>query len=125
MPRRVQMTRKEVLTELLGRVEAWGNGSLVMLDFKDALDTLPSILRSKHNAAHAWDAFNGSLNAAKALHETVLPGWRWAIADGSGKCRAAVQQAISIPEIGASSNIASRSWLIAILKALIAETDNA
>lgn len=65
---------------------------------------------------HAYRAFQGSLDAAKALHEALLPGWfvdiRWWTAMNGG----------AIAEVGNSHNGKSenpaRAWLIAILRAV-------
>ena len=69
----------------------------------------------------AREAFEGSLDAAKALHEAVLPGWGYLVSS---------QQWIDVwrfdpastgvPIRGINTNPA-RAWLIAILKALIVE----
>lgn len=60
-------------------------------------------------------AFDGSLDAAMALHEILLPGWVFVVSEGSA----------SVLEKGNGfatmekhySNNPARSWLIAILKA--------
>ena len=70
------------------------------------------------NALHAMSAFNGSLNAAKALHDAVLPAYRFRIED----FRAEIWWGPAGPFIGASETPA-RAWLIAILRALIADTE--
>ena len=69
-------------------------------------------------------AYNGSLDAALALHEAVLPGWEYVITSdtvdvwmpsNSGMlCDLSVCQG-EIPDKPA------RAWLIAILRALIAQ----
>jgi hypothetical protein len=85
-------------------------------------------------AASARNAFKGSLDAAKALHEAVLPGWWWTV----GTCRVSDDARVS-PE-GAESvapggrewseitdidqrppGNPARAWLLAILNALIAQ----
>ena len=57
------MTRKEPLAELIAKVEA---GTLVPVDL---------IVLEPEEHAWAQRAYDGSLDAAKALHEAVLPGW--------------------------------------------------
>lgn len=64
-------------------------------------------------------AYEGSLDAAKALHEEVLPGWAWT-AQAEGFCYVYSEQG----EHSGIANNPARSWLIAILKALIAAEDN-
>ena len=71
-----------------------------------------------------WKAFNGSLDAAKALHEAVLPGWKWG---RQWSCHMWVEPC-DLPgrsdrfygEETAASNPA-RAWLLAIIRALIAK----
>jgi hypothetical protein len=59
-------------------------------------------------------AFHGSLDAAKALHDALLPGWRWHI-----EAKAAVVCRIKddFTRAGCADNPA-RAWVIAILRAL-------
>ena len=70
---------------------------------------------------HALRAFNGSLDAAKALHEAVLPGWWWRVTSPDPHY---VQ--VGMPGIGVYSGrdeTPARAWLLAILEALIAQED--
>ena len=63
-------------------------------------------------------AFGGSIDAAKALHEAVLPGWHWNVSK-DGVARVVVPSILRpIPIVGNSANPA-RAWLLAILAALI------
>lgn len=74
----------------------------------------------------AWtayvDAMEGSLDAAKALHEALLPGWRVSIGHGEDD---AIEATVFLNTAGsfmsASDEIMSRAWLIAILKAYRAQ----
>ena len=121
------MTRKEALKALLAEVEAGA-----------ASDKLGPIMMGHLNGAkqiYAMRAYNGSLDAAKALHEAVLPLWvvssfsiwgpdssieisgthtengeGWWHTHGDGR------------EIGRSESPAC-AWLIAIIKALISECE--
>jgi|GEM_PF-1985014 len=79
----------------------------------------------------ATSACLGWLDAAKALHEAVLPGWHWAIEDDE-------QAEVYMPPVrdedgrfkagpGATSNWIgdpARAWLLAILEALIEGGDD-
>ena len=75
------------------------------------------------DGVNCGSAYNGSIDAAKALHEALLPGWfvdiRWWTAMNGG----------AIAEVGNSHNGKSenpaRAWLLAILRALAAEGDDA
>jgi len=74
-----------------------------------------------------WKAFNGSLDAAKALHDAVLPGWHWSLYDDNGigiyEAQIEVHDWQGEPISGASKCNPARAWLIAILRALIATAD--
>lgn len=74
-----------------------------------------------------WDAYNGSLDAAKALMEAVLPEWfvRSILQRGHDIWCATIWPDFSVVgmddmKVGKSTNPA-RAWLLSILKALIAE----
>lgn len=58
-------------------------------------------------------AFDGSLDAAKALHEALLPGYRWRITDLT---HAQVWDSVHCVHGGYAEQPA-RAWLLAILKA--------
>ena len=66
-------------------------------------------------------AFNGSLDAALALHEALLPGWEWTLDAGDG---ASVENrgnfGWTYSADASVGNIAS-AWLLAILRAVEAE----
>lgn len=89
----------------------------------------PSTPYGRENFHMSFDAFNGSLNAAKALHEAVLPGWEWQITH-----RGHVQMTgpeypysgLGSVEANARGGGPARSWLLAQIRALIAieEADN-
>lgn len=87
----------------------------------------------------AWvkKAYHGSLDAAKALHEAVLPGWVWLIRSSdecdviTGTCHhgqflANVWRDCKSPNEGEECFPVwgldpARAWLCAVLKALIAQ----
>jgi len=64
-----------------------------------------------------WDAYAralaGSLDAAAELHSEMLPGWDWSIVRGNARVCDAEAEFCTF----ASNPVASRAWLIAILKA--------
>jgi hypothetical protein len=112
--------RMDALKELLAKVES----GFFPLDTSardiglENVDSLPLI-----NTMFA--AFGGSLDAAKALHEAVLPGWGWHIRQDDQGCYGhTIYPGYQVTPGGGSieggSNPA-RAWLIAILRALIAE----
>lgn len=78
----------------------------------------------------AFRAFNGSLDAAKALHEALLPGWRVEDMhqkfDGSafrrlGKWQVCIERVKDFVEVSSMDHSPARAWLLAILTALIAQ----
>ena len=118
------MNNLEALKALLAKVEAgevhnYASTFAIVRCLNTQFDT--SILNDLLVKAYTSD-----LNAAKALHEAVLPGWSWVKPDGPemGSIRVfGPDNGDFYPSaIGKASNPA-RAWLIAILKALIAECD--
>lgn len=58
---------------------------------------------------------DGSLDAALALHEALLPGWRWDLDAG---CNAGVWNSCDLlPAIAGEADTPARAWLLAVLKA--------
>jgi hypothetical protein len=110
---------REALKDLLEKVEA---GETVTPH--DFIRTGIPLLR-KH-ATDAWLAQANSLDAAMALHKAVLPGWRWSAVPNNGGVRVGVwntQAGSSYRQATHTHDIPARAWLIAILKALIAEQE--
>ena len=66
-----------------------------------------------------WKSFNGSLDAAKALHEAVLPGWIYLIGSQIASVSMSDHEDPRWWNVMHNGNPA-RAWLIAILRALIA-----
>ena len=104
------MTDRAALTELLELVEA---------------GTWPADFLAIDNGFHGittatmYAAFSGSLDAAKALHDTVLPGWEWRLRDDGQAWVWRTPSDIQSSQDEADSP--SRAWLIAIIRAKIAE----
>ena len=85
-----------------------------------------------NGAAWTLSAANGSLDAAKALHEAVLPGWGWRVA----QCHVSDDAWVMAPDDSLAPDgeewstytdidqrppgNPARAWLLAILEALIA-----
>ena len=61
------------------------------------------------------DAYNGSLDAAKALHEALLPGWQYHLSEGVASVEGTAWQ------LYAQSTTTARAWLLAILRAVEAK----
>ena len=58
-------------------------------------------------------AYNGSLDAAKALHDALLPGWGWAISADGASVYGDDPKVYDVD----NAHIPARAWLLAILKA--------
>ena len=111
------MTRKEALAELIEKVEA---GSFP----EDAnARELFGVAPPTRLIVYAYEAFGGSLDAAKALHEAVLPV-AWAHVRHTGKYGHATVDVDGEEYDANNADTPARAWLIAILRALYAqETD--
>jgi len=113
------MSRKQNLQYLRDKVKA---GTLNnWLDMKRAVGIRPD---NRH--FHGMKAYNGSLDAAKALHDAVLPlrsGWRIQtfIMDGRVHIRKGYRFSDLMHAKGYSPHNPARAWLLAILEALIAQ----
>jgi hypothetical protein len=105
----------EALKELAAMVEA---GRMQKYSaFRQGHDHWSAIAPRCHNASRAY---HGSLDAAKDLHDDMLSGWRWE--GGAGGIFAAWKD----PQVAykARNEIPARAWLLAILKALIAQEES-
>jgi hypothetical protein len=140
--------RKDAITKLLAKVEAgakyetMGHTILCQKAFPKPDDFDGSRKSYAESAAQlailAWR--NGSLGAAKALHEAVLPEYSYIIRNGTEEDLAINSQFGGGPDtyfaniykknpntnpdterFPSWSNSQARAWLIAILKALIAD----
>ena len=65
----------------------------------------------------AWDANNGSLDAAKALHDDVLPGWEWHL--GPSNAKVYPYNGSPLKSWSGMADNPARAWLLAIIRALI------
>ncbi|MEB3419921.1 hypothetical protein ACFSDD_11115 [Salipiger marinus] len=112
------MTRLDALRALLAKVEAGE------LDFRDDI-ALNDNWPAKLCLDKTWQAYQGSLDAAKALHEALLPGWRiTAIQHASGRWRVAISDPIPPhKETWALSEDPALALLSCDLRALIAQEE--
>lgn len=88
--------------------------------------------RWDHDAAAAWlwtkpgqiygwamEAFNGSLDAAKWLHDALLPGWGWETGiNATFVSIAQVWKSGRDKAHAGTSETPARAWLLAILRAM-------
>lgn len=69
-------------------------------------------------ADHSLDvmrAYHGSLDAAKALHDALMPTWQWVVSESGAQV--SPHGATNFHFFVANTNPA-RAWLVAILRAL-------
>ena len=108
----MKQKRKDALQELLAKVEAGNcsNNGIMFGVFGDEW-------------LECFDAYNGSLDAALALHDAVLPGWAWCLESDDQAILSCREDHTEIYAQWTSRANPARGWLIAILKALIAECE--
>ena len=112
--------RKEALTDLLVMIEAGDNAGFRKANravFSTPCQDMALQLREEHSR----HAYKGSLDAALALHEAVLGvTFNYSIHKDSASVMTWAHT-IEGKTFSAKNNIPARAWLIAIIKALIAE----
>ena len=116
----------EALERLIEAVEASEVRPYVIEEL--ALDAWPR--EALPDGARRWDvvssiakAFDGSLDAAKALHDALLPGWRWLVeGEGNASVYPPDENLLNAIDVNGAPNPA-RAWLLAILKAKLAEVE--
>lgn len=71
------------------------------------------------NSLHAIAAFNGSLDAAKALHESLLPEWEWRLRENRAFVWRTPSDMADSGEVedDAFRGLPARAWLLATLRA--------
>jgi hypothetical protein len=122
--RGLHMTRAEALDALIAKVEAGDEFA-----FEKSTQDVFGAYRRSETAQLAYRAFNGSLDAAKALHEAVLPGWRvgqigqqYAHQDDPSDAWSvwivAPDYLTTCAQASAQGPCPARAWLLAILRAL-------
>tara|TARA_R110002020_G_scaffold95937_9_gene230112 strand:+ start:51727 stop:52110 length:384 start_codon:yes stop_codon:yes gene_type:complete len=121
-------TRKEALQELLAKVEA-GDDAGFRRSNRAVFATPCQDIALQLREEHCRHAYKGSLDAAKALHEAVLPGCsQYSIVTDPTCLKVSVcwwPDGLSgkreVHGEGWSEADPARAWLIAIIKALIAQ----
>ena len=73
-----------------------------------------SVFGDYQSSMDAVDAFDGSLDAARALHDALLPDHKWMIELHS----VLVMSTTAEPSYGDGGCDPARSWLLAILRAI-------
>lgn len=111
----MSQSHKDALQNLLAKVEAG--------EWPDQL--FSGTVIGYHNDSLIMDAFNGSLDAAKelhnaVLHERVVVKWNWSNQYGGVFVLVLDGKPIAA---GAATDNPARAWLCAILKSLTEECD--
>lgn len=101
----------DALTRLADAVEAGTATDFKFYTFRDGLSGTVAETKTMIRA------YNGSLDAAKALHEAVLPEWR-ARVDVGRRFRTWLISPNNVKIDVYSSHSPARAWLLAILRAL-------
>ena len=111
---RDMIDRKQALVDLRDKVKA---GEVTGTDCCIA-STMGWFGQTEH---HIAKSFHGSLDAAKALHEAVIPGFFVDISHWS------MHEPMSIVTVGndfkGNADTIARAWLLAIIEALIMQED--
>lgn len=112
---------------LAALIEAVEKGVVTRLSIEEmGINILPKMV----DGVNAGAAYHGSLNAAKALHEALLPGWTRDVDATAPECGITVTlhkpySPHSYPDeektVSADLSSEARAWLLAILRALAAE----
>jgi hypothetical protein len=115
--------RTKALKELLAKVES--NNVWFDAFAKAFINNDPKDTECININCWAFGAYHGSLNAARALHDTVLPGWTYCDHLRRGmRYTVYVGKSIEYATFDGVSGDPARAWLIAILKALISEAND-
>lgn len=116
------MTTKQELLALAERVEKGELNRSLIIEVNDAL------LDGDYYPGPTNEALvNGSLDAAKALHDAVLPGWTFQVAHGEGNAAALVSPIFDgtgpILDGTGSAPTPAAAWVAAILRAKAEEVE--
>lgn len=110
------MNRAEALDALIEAVE---NGLPSPTNWRN-FSAVPTGAEDNPGPILAHRAYNGSLDAAKALHEALVPEWGWMIGDGGSATILPpdrLKQAGIVGPVVRILNNPARAWLLCQLKA--------
>lgn len=127
------MTKLEALKALAEKVEAGafdavpgGAQSPMFNAFMDVAECAFGMYGPVALPRLSWDTYKGCLNSAKALMDAVLPGWDIQINTYEDDTfEASVSHPRKVKTYDGVSPCMARAWLLAILKALIAQEEAA
>ena len=117
------MTHEKIkaLNKLIAAVESGGDAIQHNIHIKAAHAFPPEIAYGKCTFHEVTTAFDGSLDAANALHEALL-GYGWGIASFNMNGEVSVMRKRPLDvQYGFADMNPARAWLIAILKAYRAQ----
>jgi hypothetical protein len=124
------MTRLQALKEMALKVEAGefdavpGGAKYPMFNaFMDVAERAFGMYEPVGLPRLSWEAYKGSLDAAQDLHEAVLPNRYWNLAEWDGAWTCQIPLSTFKRHEATSEYSAARAWLLAILKALIAQEE--
>lgn len=109
-------------TPIRALIEVVEGGTATMHDFASPFPSESAYGKTTWGTAH--NAYSGSLDAAKGLHEALLPGWPYTIENVTGQTyRAWTDKARNLRQPGFSDRgpCPARAWLLAILRAYEAQ----
>ena len=111
------MTDLEALQELLEKVKSGSHNSV--LDTVVMMHSNSLGFRMPSKAQRIMNSYNGSLDAAKALHDAILDDYLFLV--GGNWVEVWLPFGGDIHKYHARNDIPARAWLMAILSALIAQ----
>ena len=116
------MKRKQALADLIAKVEAGTliPDNLIVSSEVSAMIDLAVNVSDLHGDVWAdlFNAYDGSLDAAKLLHEAVLPGWFGGVSENIHGHGWYGWVQTNERHMEARSDQPARAWLLAILRAL-------
>lgn len=115
------------LDKLIAAVEAGGFDASAERNvprFNAFADAFEAALGMRPSYADGWGAYRGSLDAARRLHEALLPGWKWGTGFGIAMGFASVcpKDQSPIRATSVENAIPARAFLLAILRAMKAQS---
>jgi hypothetical protein len=86
--------------------------------FNAFADLFEAAVGMKPSYVDGWAAYRGSLDAARRLHDALLPGWVWNVVDSETTVWPGYPGDPEDYQTGYAEGKPARAWLLAILRAL-------
>lgn len=113
------------MTDLDKLIEAVEAGSIGWYDFPEVCEAIWGDGEDCPNHMETIRAaYQGNLNAAKRLHDVLLPGWMWNVVDDETTVWPKYPGDPKDYQEGFCEDNPARAWLLAVLKALRANHDH-